>query len=70
MVLEFLTSRELEKTDAPVKSYYYYNSESGKCTLNLLTIWSNEVEIHMYYHASILYFQNKEDLMAFQLKWC
>ncbi len=74
MVLEFLTSRALERTMAPVKSYYYLseaNGEAGKtCPLNVLTDWCYEVEIDIYYHAGILYFKNKQDLMAFQLRWC
>ncbi len=70
MVLDFLTSRELEKTTAIVKSYYYSTGLVDRCPLNVLADWCYAVEIQIYYHAGILYFQSKEDLLAFELRWC
>lgn len=67
MVLEFKSPRELEKL---IRFPYYMGQErQTHATIQELQDWSEGVELHMYYCGGSVYFKDKEDLMAFQLRW-
>lgn len=69
-MLEFLSLREVDQLIS--FGYFYgprWREESG-ASLSLLKKWSIDVDMKIYYCGGSLYFENEEDLINFQLRWC
>lgn len=65
-----------DKIDNLIPFSYFYlgyarpGLEGPYVSLNEISAWSDKVEINLWYSAGYLYFECKEDLLSFQLKWC
>lgn len=38
--------------------------------LSTIQHWADEIDMELYYNDGTFYFENTDDLLSFQLRWC
>ena len=56
--------------DLKTSPYHYVGWNDDSPQIELIAMWSDEVEMKIYSTPGFLYFENKEDLLNFRLRWC
>lgn len=72
-MLRYITMGQARERIIEGYCYQYVGAENDifyQNSINKIAEWSDDVEISIYSTPGFFYFENKEDLLNFRLRWC